>query len=371
MKSARFALGVAVAGLTFAMTAFAGEGTFAPASVVRPDSFSMIHALAQPDRFNAISALKNFDPIPGPAQVRNGAWRYRVRTLSVSTSSLSFGSVNLNSVSTQSIRLSSTGTASVTVSAVTVAGAGFSIAGPALPLTLSPGQAATVTVSFDPKVAGAVAGTVSISSNSYTGSTTNVSLSGTGISVTANPVLSLSTSSLNFGSVAVGTPITQAVTLKSTGTSAVTVSAASLVGAGFTISGATFPVTLNPNIAVTVQVQFDPTVVGTASGTLKFTSNSSTGSTSLVALSGSGTTAQHQVTLSWAAPASSPVTVSGYNVYRAASGGTAFQRLNTSAQTTYADQNVVAGSSYNYYVTSVDSAGTESTPSNQVTVTVP
>jgi hypothetical protein len=199
-----------------------------------------------------------------------------------------------------------------------------------------------------------------------------VSLSGTGASAT-NPVLTLSANSLSFGSVTVGTPATQTLTLTSTGSSAVTVSAASLTGTGFTISGATFPVTLNQNVAIKVQVQFDPTAVGATTGTLTFTSNSTTGSTSVVTLSGTGAAVQHQVTLSWVAPTNSPVAVTGYNVYREASGGSSFQLLNPSevSQTSYVDQNIVAGSSYSYYVTSVDSAGAESTDSNQVSVTVP
>jgi len=320
-----------------------------------------------------LSDVNGYSHILGSAQIQNDAYSHRVRTLSVSAISLDFGTVTLNSVSTQSVTLQSTGTGSVTVSELTVAGTGFAVAGPALPLKLYPGQTASVQVSFDPNVAGADIGSLSIASNSSTDSTITVSLSGTGANATANPVLTLSTSSLNFGSVTVGTPSTQTVTLSSTGSSAVTVSAASLKGTGFTISGATFPVTLNPNIAIKVQVQFDPTVVGAAAGTLTFTSNSTTGGTSVVMLSGTGTAVLHEVTLSWAAPTSSPVPVTGYNVYREASGGSSFQLLNASevSNTSYIDQNVVAGSSYTYYVKSVDSAGVESTNSNQVSVTIP
>jgi fibronectin type 3 domain-containing protein len=92
-----------------------------------------------------------------------------------------------------------------------------------------------------------------------------------------------------------------------------------------------------------------------------------------VILTGTGILAQHQVTLSWAAPVNSPAPVSGYNVYRAASGNTSFQILNTSADTvtSYVDQNVVSGAAYSYYVKSVDGAGNESLPSNQISVTIP
>jgi fibronectin type 3 domain-containing protein len=128
---------------------------------------------------------------------------------------------------------------------------------------------------------------------------------------------------------------------------------------------------LNPTIAVKVQVQFDPTTVGPATGTITFTSNSTAGNTSMVSLSGTGTATQHQVSLNWNAPVTSPVPVTGYKIYRATGSNTSFQVLSSSTATAYVDLAVVAGTSYSYYVTSVDSAGTESVSSNQVTVTIP
>jgi hypothetical protein len=288
--------------------------------------------------------------------------------LSVSSGTLAFGDVNLNTVSTKTLTLSSTGTAAVKVNSGTLSGTGFSMSGVTFPVTLNPGQTATLQVSFDPKAAGAASGSISISSTSSTGSATTVSLSGTG---TTSQVLTLSSASLNFGSDAVGTAITLPVTLTSTGTSAVTVSAASLTGAGFSFSGATFPVTLNPNVAIKVQVQFDPTAVGTASGALTFSSNSSTGSTSAVSLSGTGTAVQHQVSLSWAAPVNSPDTVTGYRVYRATGTSTTYQQVASSSSTGYVDASVQANTAYSYYVTSVGSNGTESAPSNHAAATVP
>ena len=80
------------------------------------------------------------------------------------------------------------------------------------------------------------------------------------------PTLGLSAASIGFGSVNVNTPTTQTLTLSSTGTAAVTVSAATLTGSGYTISGVTFPITLNPNQTAALTVRFDPTVAGAASG---------------------------------------------------------------------------------------------------------
>jgi hypothetical protein len=294
-----------------------------------------------------------------------------VPQLTVSATSLTFGNVTVNSTATQGVTLTSTGTVAVTVSAVSEAGAGFSLSGPSFPATLNPGQSVTVQVTFDPTAATSYIGNLTITSNSTTG-TAMVTLSGTG-SAAANPVLTVSAGSLDFGSVPVGTPSTLSLTLTSTGNSPVTVSAESLAGAGFSVSGATFPVTLNPTVAIKLQVQFDPTAAGTATGQLTFASNSSTGGTTTVSLTGNGTAVQHQVTLSWSPPTNSPVPVSGYHIYRS-TGATSTYVLETSlanSQTSYVDTSVLASVTYAYYVTSVDSAGTESSPSNQVTVTIP
>ena len=105
-----------------------------------------------------------------------------VATLSVNAGTISFGNVNLNSPSTQSLTLTSTGTAAVTVNSATVSGAGFTLAGASLPFTLAPNQSAALSVQFDPTAAGAAVGALTLTSNSSTGSTTTVSLNGTGVS---------------------------------------------------------------------------------------------------------------------------------------------------------------------------------------------
>jgi fibronectin type 3 domain-containing protein len=145
------------------------------------------------------------------------------------------------------------------------------------------------------------------------------------------------------------------------------------------MSGATFPVTLNPTLALTLDVSFDPQTAGAVSSQLTVNSNASTNSTAIVGISGTGVSASgsgsrsHQVTLSWDAPSSSSDPVVGYDIYRATSGGSTYELLNSStdAQTTYVDTNVQANASYVYYVTSVDSSGVQSSSSNVVTASIP
>jgi Abnormal spindle-like microcephaly-assoc'd, ASPM-SPD-2-Hydin len=292
--------------------------------------------------------------------------------LTVSAGSLSFGNVTVNSTGTLPVTLTSSGTAPLTITAATVSGADFTDSGATFPVTLNPNTSVTLQVHFAPTAAGAVTGQLTITSNAATGGTTHVQLSGTGTAA-ATAQLQVSATSLPFGSVPVNSTATLTLTLISSGTAPVTINSVALTGTGFSDSGATFPVTLNANQSVTLNVQFDPTVAAAATGQLTITSNSSTGGTTQVALSGTGTAAQHEIDLSWDAPSSSADPVAGYNVYRSTDGGGSFTKVNASPddQVDYTDSAVQSGTTYVYEVKSVDASGVESGASNQISLTVP
>jgi len=223
---------------------------------------------------------------------------------------------------------------------------------------------------FTPSGAGTGTCTATSAQSGYSNvsgqATINVTGSGTA-------TLNVNATTIAFGTVNLNTPATQSVTLTSTGATAVTISGASVTGTGFSISGATFPLTLNPNQTAQLFVVFDPNVAGSATGQLKISSNSSSGATTVVSLTGSGQSIPYQVNLSWNAPASSPDPVTGYNVLRAPTGTTTYQQLNTStiAATNYVDGSVQNGTTYDYVVQSVDAAGTSSVPSNTYTAAIP
>jgi hypothetical protein len=185
--------------------------------------------------------------------------------------------------------------------------------------------------------------------------------------------LTLGSTSVAFGSVSLNTPSTQTVKLTSSGTASLTIGAATVKGTGFTMSGVTTPMTLASGQSATLDLQFDPTAAGADTGSVTISSNSSSGATSTISLSGTGTSSSaYAVDLNWDAPASATVAVTGYNIYRATSGG-AYQLLNTSVNspTTYTDTTVKAGTSYTYEVMSVDSSGVQSTPSNVFSAAIP
>lgn len=390
-----------------------------------------------------------------------------VPTLSVGSSSLNFGNVSVNTAITQTVTLNSTGSGSVTISSATISGLGFSISGATFPLTLNSNQSVTLTVQFDPSIAGAATGQIAVVSNSSTGSSTTIALSGTGVPVltglscanssmtgsgtdtctvtlnaaapsggvtiglssnnssvtvpssvtiaagsatgsfvatvssvsTAQSVtlsanagtvsktfalqlnaaasgIGLNATSIAFGDVTLNTPATQTITLTSTGALPLIVTSLTVSGTGFSVSGATLPLTLSTSQTVTLSVVFDPTIAGAASGTLIIVSDSLTNPTETVNLSGTGqtATASYEVNLTWDAPSSSSDPVAGYNVYRSPSGASSYQLMGSvsSSHLAYTDTNSIQdGQTYDYIVESVDASGNESVPSNMAPVTIP
>lgn len=188
------------------------------------------------------------------------------------------------------------------------------------------------------------------------------------------PGLTLQSTSVSFGDVALKSPATQTVTLTSSGTAALTISAASVTGTGFSLAGGSFPITLQPGQTATLDIQFDPTAAGSATGVVTLATNASSG-TATIALSGTGDTSSssYEVDLNWNAPADSADPVAGYKVYRAASGSSDYQLLNSNVDdgTTYTDTGVESGMAYTYYVVSVDASGNQSAPSNLFSTTIP
>ncbi|MGD0366255.1 MAG: hypothetical protein ABSA94_02270, partial [Acidobacteriaceae bacterium] len=108
------------------------------------------------------------------------------------------------------------------------------------------------------------------------------------------------------------------------------------------------------------------------SGQLTLATNATTGGSAVVSLSGTGATA-YSVDLTWDAGATSVDPVEGYNVYRSASGASAYSLVNTGVNLTaaFTDSTVQGGKAYDYVVTSVDSSGVESAPSNTFAITIP
>ena len=288
--------------------------------------------------------------------------------LTINPSSANFGNVTAGTTSTQTIQLTNSGTGTLSITQINTTGTGFSNAAVTLPISLSANQSTNITVQFAPTAAGSASGSATIVSNAPNSPAT-IPLSGTGVAATL--LLSFNPTSLSFGNVNTGSSLTLSVAVKNTGNTNVQISSISENGTGFTLSGASTPVTLTPNQTLTFSVIFTPTGAGSASGTVTVTSNAS-GSPASIALSGTGVqAASHTVTLNWTASTS---TVSGYNIYRSStSSTTGFSQINTSLVTSlsYVDSTVQNSTTYYYAATAVDSSGNESVQSNVATAIIP
>lgn len=97
--------------------------------------------------------------------------------LTVSESSLNFGNVPVSNSQSKDVTITNSGNANVSIAGVSVSGAGFSVGGGS-DMTLAPNQSETLTVNFNPKSKGSLAGTLTISSNAPT---VKISLAGTAL----------------------------------------------------------------------------------------------------------------------------------------------------------------------------------------------
>ncbi len=276
-----------------------------------------------------------------------------VGVLSTSDSSLNFGAIKINDTGNQPETLTNSGTADVTITQARVSGTGFSVTGLNLPLTLNPGKSFTFGAAFSPTSGGNFTGSILVVSDASDSNLT-ITLAGT---ASVPGQLGVSPATLNFGNVTVGQSKSLTASLTATG-STITVTSASMSTSEFTISGLTLPLTLTAGQSASFTVNFKPQASGAASASGAFNSNATNPSLAQ-AESGTGVAAaQHSVNLSWN-PSSS--TVAGYNIYRGATSGGPYAKINSmNADTTFTDTTVQSGQTYFYVTTAVDGSGNES-----------
>lgn len=147
-------------------------------------------------------------------------------------------------------------------------------------------------------------------------------------------------------------------------------------GTAVTISGANF----QTSVSVTFGGLAAASVTRINSSTIvAVTPPHSAGSATVTVTNSNGQSANlspgftfHSVDLVWNAPATSPVAITGYNVYRAQSSPVTFSRLNGATPvtgTSFNDPTVQGSTTYYYEVRSVDANGTESIPDGPVQAT--
>ncbi len=268
-----------------------------------------------------------------------------------SPASVSFGQVAVGSSSTVPIVLRNTRPWKLKITAWQATGSGLTLSGPALPLTLNGGQTVTLNLTYNPQTAGASGGSVFVSGTMGL----SVPVAGTA-TTTAAAQLTVTPAQINFGNVTEGTTGTQSITM-SAANGSVTVSSDASSSSQFALSGASLPLTIPAGQSASFNVAFTPTVSGTVSGSLSFTSNASNSQT-VESLTGTGTSKAYSVSLYWNASSG----VAGYNVYRSTSSSGTYAKINSAVDpsTGYTDNSVNSGATYYYEATAVNSAGQES-----------
>jgi len=229
------------------------------------------------DATNAILALE-----VGGAGVNTEA-------VTASPAIVSFAQTAVGTSSTVPVVLRNARSWKIALSALQMTGDGFSASGPTFPLTLDAGESVTLNVAFSPKSAGTTEGSLVVSGN------TVVVIPLSGIGGGASGKLIANPATLAFGSVKSGANATLTDSFTNTGASTVTISEATVTGTGFSVSGLSFPLVLNPGESVTFTAEFAPESAVNATGDITVVSNASD-PTLNVSMSGTGT-AQGQLTL--------------------------------------------------------------------------
>ena len=252
-------------------------------------------------RSQTISVLLLFSFLTLPNLARPAAaWSFsgasKAGQLAVAPASISFGNVPVGTNQTASVVLTNSGGSDLTITAASVSNSAFALSALAYPVTLAAGQTVSCTVMFAPQVGGSTSGnvTVAFTTQSSSGgrkprssaiaSSVAVSVSGSGATaaqLAANPA------SLSFGNVPVGSTQTVTQMLTNSGGTSLTVSQATVAGAGFGVTGLSLPMSLSAGQSTTFTVKFTPPSRGSLSGNLSLSSDGSNPNLT-VALAGTG-----------------------------------------------------------------------------------
>lgn len=211
---------------------------------------------------------------------------------SVSPTSLNWVSVAVGGIGGQKVAtLTNSGSSAITISSVALAGADpqdFKIYSKTCGSSLAAGASCTANVVFAPTVSGTRTATLNFN-DSATNSPQTVALSG--FAPGSGGTVSISPTSLSFGSVNVGSnSASQTTTLTNGSSSSITISSIAITGTNtgdFIIASKTCGSSLAASANCSISVSFNPSISGSRSATLTV-SDTSSNSPQTVALSGTG-----------------------------------------------------------------------------------
>jgi Abnormal spindle-like microcephaly-assoc'd, ASPM-SPD-2-Hydin len=182
--------------------------------------------------------------------------------MSFSPTFLRFAGVLVGQTETLVVVATNNGQSNVTVSGVRTTNSKFKVSTLNLPQVLAAGESLPISVTFTPTAKGEVGGSIILSSNASNRVLYLAMAAGgaTSQAVTASP------RNLSFGNVEVGASSTLTTVLTNTGPKKVIVAGLQTVGTGFSVSGATFPLTLPAGKELTLDVTFKPQGLGPVGG---------------------------------------------------------------------------------------------------------
>ncbi|MBS4027639.1 MAG: choice-of-anchor D domain-containing protein, partial [Ignavibacteriales bacterium] len=202
--------------------------------------------------------------------------------ISLSASSFAFGNVTVNVSKVDSLIVTNTGTATLNVTNVASNNSAFVIS--STNFSLSPTESKTIRITFTPDSSQNYNGTITLTHNA-SGSPTSVSVSGTGTTQTF-PLISVSATTLSFGTVLVGNDEEKNLKVYNSGTGALNVNNITSDNMLFTLSANSL--TVSPNDSASITINFLPVDDGAFIGAITLTHNA--GSPISVIVTGAGQT---------------------------------------------------------------------------------
>jgi Abnormal spindle-like microcephaly-assoc'd, ASPM-SPD-2-Hydin len=182
--------------------------------------------------------------------------------LSFSPTLLRFGEMVVGQTQTLLVVATNNGQSKVTISSVSANEREFKVSHPTLPLVLAAGESLAINLTFAPTVTGWRGGEITLVSDA-TDPILTVPFEGTGV---AREGVTVSPRDLAFGNVAVGASSKLPVILTNTSPGNVTIARVRTQGRAFSVSGATFPLTLAAGQELKLEITFKPQTVGPAGG---------------------------------------------------------------------------------------------------------
>ena len=186
-------------------------------------------------RFLSAIAIASVALVMMPVRVRAAA-----PEMSFSPTFLRFAGVLVGQTETLVVVATNNGQSNVTVSEVRTTNSKFKVSTLNLPQVLASGESLAVNVVFTPTAKGEVGGSIILVSNA-SNRVLYLPMAGSGA---ISQTVTVSPRNLSFGNVEMGSSSKLTTVLTNTGPRKVTVTGVQTVGTGFSVNGATFPLTL-------------------------------------------------------------------------------------------------------------------------------